>query len=327
MHQSPSCSFQPQPPGNTSTNQLLPRLPASLRNIESIGNQNINLTPPGLTVVSTSNFQLQEGELGELIANVALANYSYMRSEGDLKDYAPNWTLQKELANSLATKELTFNAANGMLMDKSSGLVAYVFYNKNDKEIRVVFGGSSSGETAGEILTRSWGNAVSTSQQWINNITNAIDNKMPRSYCQAAILTGRLINILNTDPRYEGFNVSTSGHSKGGGEAAYAAVMNYTEGKPIKAECFCSAKWGTATQKEVCRKLGTLDHAKKGTAKIRHYLIEGDVINTVQRWFSWLIHVGNNTTLQTNVSRKNAGAARHVHFFEHVLSYSRGRIS
>ncbi len=59
---------------------------------------------------------------------------------------------------------------------------------------------------------------------------------VPNSYQQASDLVGKLQERMKSTPGLEGFSVRTVGHSKGGGEAMYAALK---QSEPLRCTAFC----------------------------------------------------------------------------------------
>ena len=81
----------------------------------------------------------------------------------------------------------------------------------------MVFGGTTSGENFGEFWQRNRNNTKTTITQWAANAKNMF-NIIPHSYKDAYELLCKIIE------KYPNDRFSTSGHSKGGAEASYAAL-------------------------------------------------------------------------------------------------------
>ncbi|WP_227107709.1 alpha/beta hydrolase family protein [Chromobacterium rhizoryzae] len=166
-----------------------------------------------------------------------LANFPYSRDLDSLR--ATQWSPDAELARLLAKgSKLEFQPQQARLMDPESGLVAYVFRNKAEGDIRLVFGGTTSGRGVGGLAQRNLKNLASVARQWRANIGNAAFGGRPACYAQAAQLTRKLQSLAAGLPLMRsgepGYTVSTGGHSLGGGMAAYAAMQLSTPQRPVR---------------------------------------------------------------------------------------------
>ena len=164
---------------------------------------------------------------------------------------------------------LSTKGSEGFIYDKKSGLTAYVLHNpaSSPKEVRLVFGGTTSGKSTGGLNKRSLLNGGFTLKQWIANAKNAVLGKTPDSYKQAKILTDKVLQMMDANPRYQGFKLTVSGHSKGGGEAAYAALAR---DKPLEAICFSSAEMGREMHDSL-----TSEQKANASRYVTHYNIQG----------------------------------------------------
>ncbi len=262
-----------------------------------------------------------------LLKDAVLAEFPYRQDANHLDQFAPDWGVNKVLSKQLAEKYgMQFDEYSKMIIDRKSGLTAAVFHNMQNTEVRLVFGGTTSGQTAGGFLTRSLNNAAMSGKHWGANIGNALVGKIPQSYQQAASMTATFMESVRLDSLMEKYHVSVSGHSKGGGEAAYAAAMNFTQGEePVRAICFCSAELGKGLQQALLNKHKSSEVVKQASDKISHYLIKGDVVPHVSKIFTSLTSVGTSVTLHTRVPHRGwskffnvDGPMRHDRFFKHI---------
>ena len=220
-------------------------------------------------------------------------------------------------ATGLSTK-----GSEGFVYDKKSGLTAYILHNPTSKpkpEVRLVFGGTTSGETTGGLVKRSLLNRGFTLRQWIANGKNAVLGKAPDSYRQASELTQKIQRLMATDPKYKDYTLTVSGHSKGGGEAAYAAL---SQKEPVRAICFSSAELGKEMRESIPE-----ETRANAAAHIHHYYIEGDAVPTMGD--NALIkktgkpgHIGKVTTLPAD-DEGASGLDRHDKFVRHIHDFAK----
>ncbi|CAH8204361.1 hypothetical protein VAE122_2930016 [Vibrio aestuarianus] len=175
--------------------------------------------------------------------SAALANYPYQQDLAVLRrDTDRLWELDllgkdSDFKKVVEGLNLQISPSTGMFSDSNSGLVGFIFFNHTSKELRVVFGGTTSGEKIGRFSSRSTGNVSIMTQQWKANIQNGVFGKVPESYKQAKHLATEMVTVVEGE-KYKDYSLSFSGHSKGGGEAAYAAVMVSTPDTPLMQSAF-----------------------------------------------------------------------------------------
>lgn len=253
-----------------------------------------------------------------------LANFPYSRDLDSLR--ATQWSPDAELARLLAKgSKLEFQPQQARLMDPESGLVAYVFRNKAEGDIRLVFGGTTSGRGVGGLAQRNLKNLASVARQWRANIGNAAFGGRPACYAQAAQLTRKLQSLAAGLPLMRsgepGYTVSTGGHSLGGGMAAYAAMQLSTPQRPVHAECFSSAQFGRGLQNELLARHGNdLDQARAAAAHIRHYCVQGDLVPALDGLLP-VRHVGQLYLLPANRQADDSRLGRHDKFLNHVQDF------
>ncbi|MDP0561450.1 MAG: hypothetical protein QS721_03585 [Candidatus Endonucleobacter sp. (ex Gigantidas childressi)] len=262
----------------------------------------------------------------QLGISAELANYPYSRSL-DAIAYAsnkldpkkstpiPSWHLAKPLALQAGKgANLSTSGSEAFIYNKKSGLTAYVFQNNKTKppEIRIIFGGTSTGKHVGGLITRTIRNSGSSLKQWVANGINALRGRVPRSYKDAKKLTETVQKIMQNDSMYKNFKLSVSGHSKGGGEASFAAISLK---EPVEAICFSSAELGKDMHNILSDK-----QKRNAHTHVTHYKIKGDIIPNIGKALT-VGHIGkvvtiphDNTPLSSPID-KHAQFARHIHYF------------
>lgn len=285
----------------------------------------------------TQEQQLSLTDKKRLIIDAALADWPNHRNQAQLDIAATyankplSWRLERtltaELAKKLSENDLFANMENifdhGLLLDQSSGLVVYIFHNPEDKKIRLLFGGTGSGKYAGPLLLRGLANLPIHVRQWQANLDNVFQ-KIPQNYQQADLLVAQLQALLRKHSIYHDYAISVSGHSKGGAEAAYAALMNSSNEIAIEAHCFGSAELGEGIWATIQDYL-SFDKTQVETASknIFHYFVDGDIVPYIGKIFNrQLKHVGNVVQLPQG---KHAGKwpilSPHNDFFQHAIDY------
>ncbi|MGC0151008.1 lipase family protein [Chromobacterium vaccinii] len=253
-----------------------------------------------------------------------LANFPYSRDLDSLKH--TQWRPDTELARLLAKGgKLEYQPQQARLLDPDSGLVAYVFRNRAEGEIRLVFGGTTSGRGVGDLAPRNLKNIGSVTRQWRANISNAVFGGRPACYRQAAQLTHKLQQLAAGLPLMRAgepaYTVSTGGHSLGGGMAAYAAMKLSTPQSPIRAECFSSAQFGRGLQRELLAQHGgDQEQARAASADIRHYCVKGDIVPALDGLLS-VRHVGQLYQLPADHGSDDSRLGRHDKFLDHVRDF------
>lgn len=183
-------------------------------------------------------------------------------------NYQPNDALSKAVADKVWSSSERANEPGkkgllpsehvqrptGTLVDNASGLVVSLLVNHKDKDIAAVFGGTASGRVAGSPLKLALGNTEMTVPQWTANARTALG--LPtRSHDQAQRVVSAVKDLQST-PEFRNladYSVSTMGHSKGGGEAASAAIANHTFAAPIKVTGLSSAPLNQAQLRQFAR--------------------------------------------------------------------------
>ena len=271
----------------------------------------------------------------KLAQDAELAAYPYYRSLDQINNTAPkgesetaivgmkSWDLARLLALAAGNASgLSTKGAEGFIFDKKSGLTAYVLQNPKaiPPEVRIIFGGTSSGEKSGGMEKRSLLNGRFTLNQWVANIKNAVGGKIPDSYHQAREVTKNVQKIMQNDSKYQDFKLIVSGHSKGGGEASFAAL---TQKQPLEAVCFSSAELGREARAMIPDQYKQDENILN---KVRHYKIKGDPVPNVGLLNSRLGHVGAMTTLPGK-NLWQGPIDRHDKFTRQIHAFCFGRFS
>lgn len=179
--------------------------------------------------------------LARLRDDARLASYPYHR---DPMALPTGWVPAGELANrvraSLKLRSAGVESPPGAIVDRDSGLTAQLLLGHRSKEIVLVLGGTTAGKKTGATLgerSRPGRNFMSTLSQWGANLYAGLGGT-PRSYRQAEELLASVRRQLKSDPDLAGHAVRVIGHSKGGGEAMYAALR---ASDPVPVTAFCPA--------------------------------------------------------------------------------------
>ncbi|UYM16989.1 lipase family protein [Endozoicomonas euniceicola] len=246
------------------------------------------------------------------LANAHLASFPYHQ---DVNQLPPGYVLNPVIASQITEsarklpggEELSFistshaassNSGPGASASTSkaitfitskSGLVAYVI--EGGGAYNLIFGGTTSGATAGDLTQRSMANLRHTMSQWAANIKNGLGG-LPKCYTEAQLLLAALIKHT----AYSGSKAAVYGHSLGGGMATYAAASLSTESCNIAATGFCSAELGNAAI-EAIKANRTEESTAAAISKINHLLIAGDPVSSVGRVVPRLQHVGDVTKI------------------------------
>jgi hypothetical protein len=269
-------------------------------------------------------------EAGQIAINASIASFPYHgnldsinTAEINFLGKATGWDSARELTRNVGKLTKMDNIGHqGLIYDKKSGLTAYVMQNPAQKELRIVFGGTSSGKSFGGFYSRQAHNLGFIKHQWGANKANATNYAIPDSYKQAAQITQGVIDMIKDDPVYKEYSVVTSGHSKGGGEAAFAALKSTGQTKtdgtttPTKAICFSSAEFGRGI-------IDSLNEQEKTKAldSITHYNIAGDLVPKMGKLLTGLSHLGKIITLPAS-GRIPGPLDRHDKFNKQIMQYA-----
>ena len=269
--------------------------------------------------------------LAKMSTSAHLATFPYNHDIGGINEKAgawvpqdpslkglDQWGIDADLATDLSatqTKSGKYerDSATGIITNKKTGLTAAVLKNDQTKEIRLVFGGTTSGGSSGGLNSRMVKNPLQTITQWSGNIKNAAGG-VPASFEQAKEMTDGLVKKTSEPGSpYQGYKVVLSGHSKGSAEATYAA-LNREE--PLPAECFSSAQLGSGAQKNIPK-----SSLEKATQFVTHYNVDGDLVPKAGNMMNGLGHLGNVVTIPAS-DTFSSPVDRHDQFHEHIEKYS-----
>ncbi len=148
-----------------------------------------------------------------------------------------------------------------LIHDTKSGLVATMFKDKVNGQVKLVFGGT----TAGKNLSFIDGKKLLL-RQGAADAANFTGASIPMSYQQAAEMT-RLAG-----EQFGSEKLSLVGHSLGGGLAQYSAAMNQ-----VPANCFSTAALGKAALKKLAKEGKLQPDWLKGN--INHVMVKGDPVS------------------------------------------------
>ena len=254
----------------------------------------------------------------QLAVDAELAAYPYRRSFSRILDAAHGqsigyWQIAQDIAEAAGEASgLSVDKKQGFIFDRDSGLTAYVLVNRIQQQVRLIFGGTSSGETTGGLNIRSLFNSTFTFKQWVANAQNTLRFERPVSYLQAKELTEEVIFFLDFLNDYRDYQLILSGHSKGGGEATYSALCQQT---PVQAICFASAELGDKLLGDI-----PTEHRVAASHFITHYLIEGDLVPKVGTLLPGLELLGLIYTLPSQ-HPWDSPLDRHDQFVRHIRHF------
>ena len=275
--------------------------------------EHVQTAAPQLTQIKADKLGITDDRVEEikktLKADTALANFPYRQNTTALNNLALDWKLDNTL-NSTMFKELGIAGRsvgdNGFVSD--NGLAVYLFKKDskvNGPEYRLVFGGTTAGTDAAGFKMRNLLNPVTTMKQWFANVKNMYFG-IPASYKEAEKIADTLRHTLPADSK-----LSFSGHSKGGAEASYAAMMLAAKtGEQYTAINFSSAQLGKKAKENIASEMinnfranaENLSAVIKGlSANILHIRVKGDLVPILHKLNPSVSHLGKTLTIP-NVS-------------------------
>jgi hypothetical protein len=239
--------------------------------------------------------------------------------------------LTQELADELNIECIENDQKIPLLYDKKSGLTARVFHlprEQGEPEIRIAFGGTTSGPKTGTLVERALKNIMPTSKQWLSNSKNAVGHSVPKSSQLALAITEAMQKKIASGNDYSGHELVLTGHSKGAAEASYAAAMAGSKDKPMRAICFSSAELGLAARKAIEGKYGSPQSVEQAISLTKHIRVKGDPVS-----FASHIKIGNMTlgklglfgtryTVAADPNGKKGPVAVHDGFREHIRAWA-----
>ncbi len=227
-------------------------------------------------------------QLKSMQCDSKLANFAYTRDETQLpKDYKPADLLALTAAEHMGIKMNNVQNDSGAVVDAKSGLTAVIVVNEKDKTVCVIFGGTSSGKKVGADLmqrSRPGMNFMTTLSQWGANILAGLGVE-PKSYKQAVALVKNVQAEIDTSTLYKGYSVKTIGHSKGGGEAMYASMMQEV---PVPVTALCPAHLSKGLINNIPQQ-----NLEKATTLINSYSPFGDPVSAMRGKLPDMPGIGN----------------------------------
>lgn len=206
---------------------------------------------------------------------------------------------------------------HGGIIDPKSGLTCFIAVNETTKEIKVIFGGTTSGLTASDsLMERSWGNRSSGLAQWKANL-RGVFGEPPKSYRQAACIVRGVAKECEPGGDYAGYTVSTVGHSKGAGEAVFAALAQTPKDgeKPIAATGFSSAHLGKTIVKMLPR-----ENLAQAHDRVTHLHVAADPVPNYRYLNPRVIPIGQEMSIPAKGLAPNP-VQRHDGFLEHIEAH------
>lgn len=317
--------------------QLIPPKINLACQLKSIHNSNVKILRPKTPLYELHTCQklnplIDKASIKQHYHDALLADFVYSRDLTSLE--ATQWGVDRELTRFLfkETKKKPYSEHGlfkdikmseieqhpdlGLLRDRSTGLVTYIFYNKAEQKIRLVFGGTTSGLGVTGGAPRFIKNNLTFITQCGANINNIFGN-IPDCYKQAAQLMHNLQQLVKADNEWIKCDLSTSGHSLGGGLAAYAALKVSSKENVILAECFSSAQLGRGLQDDLLKQYGSLANLKKVNNNINHYYVDGDLIPKMDKFFA-VDHIGSVNIIPQIAEKKDGALAAHARYVDHL---------
>jgi len=272
-------------------------------------------------------------QIADMLLHSAIAKSAY-RGHDDLMLSAErllknNSTLERttwqpiELPEGLEQRLHLEKLDENRYLHNDSHLVVLFLINQEQKKIVISFGGTSSGKNTGRLIYRLVSNASTTFNQWKRNFHSAgfhlLKEDVPDCYVKAAEIAEKIQQFISEEPRYAGYKLTMTGHSKGGAEAAYATLKHPT----IPAYCFATPPLGK-------RVLGTIPPANIVLAKenIHHFFVKHDVIPSINSTLKPILetsHVGKGHWLPAPghiVSGPFFALWAHVSFHECITNHA-----
>lgn len=234
--------------------------------------------------------------LDKVVSMAELADFVYHR---DASKLPPGWkTVGDDVLRDLSQKmgialrEDTQNPA-GTLVDKHSGLVATVLHNPATNSVVVAFGGTFAGDYAAVPSPHMANqNRHIAAHQWVTNAAEGL-GEFCKSYDQARQLVG-LVGQMTSGGEAAGpgglkggrssplaqCELQVVGHSKGGGEAAFAAL---SQKNPPRAHVFSPAHLSDSAIRMLPR-----ENVQAAKDLVQAYSVEGDTVPRLREHLSFI---------------------------------------
>jgi hypothetical protein len=250
-------------------------------------------------------------QLKRIHEDALLSEFVYGR---DPESLPPGWSTSTALADQLAgTLKLETDRLAAMerpegTLHASSGLTACVLVNDELKQVVLAFGGTTSGATASiDVLARIRPNVTNLGMQCMANVTAGL-GWAPQSYLQADALAKALAEQLAPT----GYGLRLVGHSKGGGEASFAALMSKP---PLPANVFNPAHLSAGLVAMLPRHDETEVHDT-----VHAYSVEGDLVPGLRNLVSTVVGAGTEHFVPADVTVGQDLLTLHGEFPRHIMN-------
>lgn len=256
--------------------------------------------------------------LRRIHTDAQLANWVYTRRPESLPgDWAPATELLSQACGAMDPPlQAQVDGGVGTVVDTSTGLVASVLANPTTHEVVVAFGGTSAGPTAADAAKRVVGNFGTMSTQWKANIAAGL-GILPASYAQAAALVAALQAVVGQGQGpWANHTLRTVGHSKGGGEASFAALFQPV---PVRADVFAPNHLSTGLID-----LLPFDNVWHAVDLVRCYTVETDAIPALRNVpLGGVDGVGTEHFIPVDVPTGSSLLSVHKDFVQHLEGHMR----
>lgn len=214
-------------------------------------------------------------------------------------------------------------SSDGVAFDNHTGLIAVLFYDQTNQQLKLVFGGTRSGK---DFVKQKYYRSLAL-HQLSTDLKNLVGNSVPTLYQQAAAMVSAIKDsakepsIKSLPPKTP--NLLLLGHSLGGALAQYAAVKN-----SVKAVGFSSAALGYATLLDLAKgnQLWDSDWVKQ---HIQQFFIAGDPVcspnlpkqgGSIRSKF-YLTNLGTRHIIKPTHKDYDSYMGRHSYAEQHVLKF------
>jgi hypothetical protein len=255
--------------------------------------------------------------LRTILFDARLAAYPYTRKPASLPGH---WTTSTDLAEQVCRHlrvpdQSRVQSHFGVIVDGDTGLVVTVLANPKTKEVVAAFGGTTSGRTvrgntslAGDAFV----DLPIVTRQWLAN-AQSVFGSVPRSYKLARDVLQHLQNEL-VKPPWAGFVLRTVGHSKGGAEAAYAALSLQ---EPVCASVFGPNHLSAGLVASLPR-----DNVARAPELVKSYSVETDMVPQLHRYLGGGHHaVGTEHFYPPDTTKGASYLHVHVCYVDHLESW------
>ncbi len=193
---------------------------------------------------------------GKLANSITFAQITDSEDSTELSEFVSKLNENPHFSGRLKHKK-------GLIYDTKTGFVATLFKDKKTGQVKLVFGGTTSGQKLPfpddkKLLLR----------QTLADAANFLGTSIPECYEQAAEIAQVVIDQF--DPHGQGL-VSVTGHSLGGAMAQFAGVTH-----KIPANCFSAAALGKAALVKLAHQRLDPDWIKENITQV---MVKGDPVS------------------------------------------------